>query len=59
VATRTAGTGGYAEQALAAVDGLIPVPDGMSLSDAAALMHDGVTALGLFGDAAVRAASRR
>lgn len=40
--------GGYAEQVLAAAEELIPVPDGLGLPEAAALLHDGRTALGLF-----------
>lgn len=41
------GRGGYAEQAVVAVGDLIPVPDGLGPSHAAALLHDGATALGL------------
>jgi len=41
------GGGGYAEQALAAVGDLIPVPATLGLPQAAALLHDGATALGL------------
>lgn len=48
VAVSTAGTaGGAAEFALAAADSLAPVPDGLPLSTAAALVHDGTTALAL------------
>lgn len=39
--------GGYREQALVPVDRLIPVPDGVDLAAAAALLHDGRTALAL------------
>jgi NADPH2:quinone reductase len=39
--------GGYAEQAAAAVAGLVEVPDGLDLRDATALLADGRTALGL------------
>src|SRR5882724_7314317 len=45
VVSRTGERGGYAEQALVAADGLIPVPDGLGLPEAAALLHDGNTAL--------------
>jgi NADPH2:quinone reductase len=41
------GHGGYAEQVVVAADGLVPVPDGLDLVTAAALVHDGVTALRL------------
>ncbi|WNG33681.1 zinc-binding dehydrogenase [Archangium violaceum] len=47
VVTRTVGNGGYAEQALAPVEGLSLVPEGLGLREAAALLHDGATALGL------------
>lgn len=48
VVTETGGTGGYAEQVAVPADGLIAVPDGLDLLDAAALLHDAVTALALF-----------
>ncbi|WP_280418956.1 zinc-binding dehydrogenase [Nocardia carnea] len=62
VATRTAtsGTGGglpvggYAEQALAVAETLTEIPDGVSLDQATALVHDGHTALAVFDRAAVR-----
>ncbi|MEV4758005.1 zinc-binding dehydrogenase [Micromonospora sp. NPDC049559] len=41
------GRGGYAELAVAAADGVHPVPEGLSLTDAVALLADGRTALGL------------
>jgi NADPH:quinone reductase len=41
------GRGGYAEEAAAAVSGLVEVPDGLGLRDATALLADGRTALGL------------
>jgi NADPH2:quinone reductase len=41
------GQGGYAEKAVARADRLIPVPDSLGLREAAALLHDGPTALGL------------
>ncbi len=43
-----AGQGGYAEQVVVPAAGLTPVPEGLDLRDAAALMADGVTALALF-----------
>ncbi|HEY0540321.1 MAG TPA: zinc-binding dehydrogenase [Actinoallomurus sp.] len=39
------GRGGYAERALLGADELVPVPDGLGVHEAAALLHDGVTAL--------------
>lgn len=39
--------GGYLECAAVPVDALVTVPDAVSLTDAAALLHDGVTAFGL------------
>lgn len=42
------GSGGYAGQVAVAAGELIPVPDGLGLPEAAALLHDGSTALGLF-----------
>ncbi|MFF9718638.1 zinc-binding dehydrogenase [Streptomyces sp. NPDC014603] len=45
VAVRT-GTG-YAEQVLAHEEEIMPIPDGLALGEAAALVHDGVTALNL------------
>ncbi|MDJ0373496.1 zinc-binding dehydrogenase [Streptomyces sp. H10-C2] len=47
VAVRTGDRGGYAEQVLVPADALIAVPAGLGLREAAALMHDGPTALGL------------
>ena len=41
------GQGGYAEQAVITAADLVPVPDGVDLAAAAALLHDGATALGL------------
>jgi NADPH2:quinone reductase len=48
------GYGGYAEQAVVPAEGLIPVPDGLGLCEAAALLHDGPTALGLAEGARIR-----
>ncbi|MEU0876419.1 zinc-binding dehydrogenase [Nocardia brasiliensis] len=46
--------GGYAEKALANVDSLTEVPEGLSSEQAVALTHDGKTALALFDRAAVQ-----
>jgi NADPH2:quinone reductase len=54
VAAHTGGGGGYAEQAVVAAEGLIPVPDGLGAREAAALLHDGPTALGVFEQARIR-----
>lgn len=59
VVVRTGGNGGwggYAEQALVAVRDLIPVPDGLGLLEAGALLHDGATAESLLERVAVRPA---
>ncbi|MFJ4646094.1 zinc-binding dehydrogenase [Streptomyces bobili] len=50
--------GGYAERATAAVTSLTPVPDGLDLRTAAALVHDGVTAHGVLDSTRVRAGDR-
>ncbi|GAA3530424.1 zinc-binding dehydrogenase [Nonomuraea rosea] len=50
VAAHTGGSGGwggYAEQAAVPAEALIPVPGELGAREAAALLHDGVTALGL------------
>ncbi|MFC6082089.1 zinc-binding dehydrogenase [Sphaerisporangium aureirubrum] len=46
--------GGYAEQAVVPVEALVPVVAGLAAADAVALMHDGVTALGVFDAAEVK-----
>jgi NADPH2:quinone reductase len=59
VVARTGGTGGwggYAEQALVAASDLIPVPDGLGLPEAGAVLHDGATAESLLERDAVRPA---
>jgi NADPH:quinone reductase len=53
VVTETDG-GGYAERALASVENLVPVPEELGLPEAAALLHDGTTALALFEAARVQ-----
>ncbi|QIS02624.1 zinc-binding dehydrogenase [Nocardia brasiliensis] len=46
--------GGYAEKALAGVETLTAVPEGLSAAQAVALVHDGTTALAVFDRAAIR-----
>ncbi|MFV2173277.1 zinc-binding dehydrogenase [Actinomadura sp. LOL_011] len=59
VAAPTAtGRDGNAERAVADAAALVPVPDGLGLPEAAALLNDGATALGLFDRAGVRAGDR-
>jgi NADPH:quinone reductase len=48
VVAHTGERGGYAEQTVVAASELSVVPDGLDLRDAAALLHDGPTALALF-----------
>lgn len=55
VLAETGQTGGFAERAVTAVDDVIPMPDGLAFTDAAALHTDGSTALGLVEHARVRA----
>jgi NADPH2:quinone reductase len=50
----TGGGGGYAEQALVPAAALVPVPAGLDLPAAAALLHDGATALGLADSTGIR-----
>ncbi|MGP3915739.1 NmrA family NAD(P)-binding protein [Nonomuraea sp. 10N515B] len=47
VVSTLGGSGGYAELAVASAGDLIPVPDGLSLETAVALLADGRTAVGL------------
>jgi NADPH:quinone reductase len=58
VAAHTGGTGGgggYAERALIPAAALVPVPEGVGVQAAAALLHDGATALGLAENAGIKA----
>jgi NADPH:quinone reductase len=48
------GQDGYASRAVVGADGLFAVPDGVGLPDAAALLHDGATALGIAEGAVIR-----
>ncbi|MEU1281283.1 zinc-binding dehydrogenase [Streptomyces sp. NPDC005805] len=52
------GEGGYAERMAVAADGMVAVPEGVGPAEAAALVHDGVTALTLAGDAEIRPGER-
>jgi NADPH:quinone reductase len=52
VVTTTGGTGGYAELAVARADDVIPVPAGVTVRDAVALLADGRTAVMLHRRAA-------
>jgi NADPH:quinone reductase len=54
VVTTTGGSGGYAERVAVDAGGLIPVPDGVALADAVALLADGRTATALIRNAAIR-----
>ncbi|MFD0967500.1 zinc-binding dehydrogenase [Plantactinospora endophytica] len=47
VVSRSGPAGGYVERAVVPADGLVAVPDDVELRDAAAVLHDGVTALAL------------
>ncbi|WP_326562135.1 zinc-binding dehydrogenase [Micromonospora sp. NBC_01796] len=51
VVSSTGGSGGYAERASVDAAGLLPVPDGLALDDAVALLADGRTATWLVGSA--------
>jgi NADPH:quinone reductase len=52
VVSTTGGSGGYAELVSVPADGLIPVPSELELAEAAALLADGRTAVGLLDLAA-------
>ncbi|MFE3450191.1 zinc-binding dehydrogenase [Nonomuraea sp. NPDC059194] len=54
VVTTTGGAGGYAELALARAQDVVPVPAGLELKDAVALLADGRTALLLHRQAEVK-----
>src|SRR5258705_3023359 len=48
------GSGGYAERVVVPASGLVPVPEGAGLAEAAAVLHDGSTALGLAASTGIR-----
>lgn len=52
VVTTTGGTGGYAELAVARAEDVLPVPEGLALPEAVALLADGRTAVLLHRQAA-------
>ncbi|KOV81669.1 zinc-binding dehydrogenase [Nocardia sp. NRRL S-836] len=49
------GPGGYAEQVVCAVEDVVAVPDGLGSREAAAVLHDGATAVMLLGRAEIAA----
>ncbi|HEY1515712.1 MAG TPA: zinc-binding dehydrogenase [Solirubrobacteraceae bacterium] len=53
VVSTTRGTGGYAQLVSVPANGIIPIPDEVALADAAALLADGRTALGLLDRAMI------
>jgi NADPH2:quinone reductase len=54
VVTTTGGSGGYATRVAVSAEGLLAVPDGVSLEDATALLADGRTAVALARRAEIR-----
>ncbi len=58
VVARLGQAGACAERAAAPVEALVEIPDGLGSVDAAALVHDGLTARGLLEAAAVRPGER-
>jgi NADPH2:quinone reductase len=54
VVATTGGSGGYAERAAVDAPAAVPVPDGVGLAEAVAVLADGRTALALLRAAAVR-----
>ncbi|MDF5758656.1 zinc-binding dehydrogenase [Spongiactinospora sp. TRM90649] len=58
VVTTTGGEGGYAERALARAEDAVPVPAGLALRDAVALLADGRTALLLHRQADIKPGER-
>jgi NADPH2:quinone reductase len=58
VVSSTGGAGGYAERVAVNADVLFPVPDGLALDDAVALLADGRTAAMLVDSAAIRSGER-
>jgi len=58
VVAHTGGGGGYAQLVAAAAEGVSAVPPGLKVPDAAALLHDGVTATAIFDRLRVTAGDR-
>jgi NADPH2:quinone reductase len=58
VVALTQASGGYAEQAVADSATVVPVPHGLALRTAAALVHDGRTALALVDSTGIHAGER-
>jgi NADPH:quinone reductase len=58
VVSTTGGSGGYAELVSVPADGVIPIPGEVALADAAALLADGRTALGLLDRARIEPGAR-
>lgn len=58
VVARLGQQGACAERAVAAVEALVEIPDALASVDAAALVHDGLTARGLLAAAVVRPGER-
>lgn len=58
VLARLGQAGACAELAVAPVDTLVEVPDGLDMQSAAALVHDGLTAMGLLEAASVKPGER-
>ncbi|SDQ28656.1 zinc-binding dehydrogenase [Actinopolyspora saharensis] len=58
VVTTTGTQGAYAERVAVSAEDLVTVPDGLRLAAAAALVHDGRTALALIEAAAIRPGER-
>lgn len=54
IVARLNGTGGYAERVAADISNVYPVPDGVELADAAALLAQGRTAIGIRNDARIQ-----
>ena len=46
--------GAYTEQVVVSLDAVVPVPDGVDLREAAALLHDGVTGFSVFEGTGVK-----
>jgi NADPH2:quinone reductase len=58
VVADTADGGGYLERAAVVVEAMMAVPEGLGIAEAAALLHDGRTAVSLIDQARLRAGER-